>query len=222
MASYDDYLSLITSEHNQKPKYMAMLGLFATPLVDDQNLTASLPQKYDLDVAVGNQLDTVGRWIGLSRSLPVPISGVYFSWDAAGVGWDEGVWRSPFDPITGLTALDDETYRLFLKAKVGANHWDGTNAGWQQIMNLVFASTGTVVSYVDNQDMSMDVLITGATPPALSLQLIKQGYLQLKPAGVRINNYFITSVSSTPIFAWDAVPGTGFGGWDEGAWAIPL
>lgn len=222
MASYDDYLSLITSEHNQKPKYMAMLGLFATPLVDDQNLTASLPQKYDLDVAVGNQLDTVGRWIGLSRSLPVPISGVYFSWDAAGVGWDEGVWRSPFDPITGLTALDDETYRLFLKAKVGANHWDGTNAGWQTVMSYVFQGTGTVINYVDSQDMSMDVLITGILPSTLTLTLITQGYLSLKPAGVRINNYYVTSVPGAPIFAWDVMPGTGFGGWDVGAWATPL
>lgn len=222
MAQLADYDSLITSEHNQQPNYMAMLDTLGQPLVDAQNLSLTLNASFDIDVAYGNQLDVVGKWVGLSRQLAVPITGVYFAWDTNGVGWDQGAWQGQFDPDTGLVSLDDSTYRLFLKAKIGANQWDGTASTWVTIMNYVFQGTGTVISYSDNQDQSMDVLITGTTPSALSLALIKQGYLQLKPSGVRINNYYVTSVPGAPIFAWDASPGSGFDGWDSGAWATLL
>lgn len=220
--SLTDYTSLITSEHNQKPKYLAMVSLLAGTLVDIQNTTLGITGGYDLDVAVGDALDTLGRWIGLSRQVVTPITGVYFAWDTDGVGWDQGNWRGPFDPLTGLTTLDDDTYRLFLKATIGANHWDGTIEHWQSVMNYVFTGTGTVISFVDYQDMSMDVVITGVPPSALVKALIRDGYFILKPGAVRINGYFITSVPGTPIFAWDAPGSSSFAGWDTGSWAATL
>lgn len=221
-ATTDDYLQLITSQHRDRPKFAAMLRLLGDPLVANQNTALNLQQLYDLDVAVGSQLDTLGKWIGLPRQLQTPLAGVYFAWDDPALGWDLGAWKGLGDPDTGVVTLDNETYRLYLRAKIGANHWDGSDEQWQQITNYIFAGTGTVVSYSDNQDMSMDVLITGTMPSALTQGLIKQGYLTLKPAGVRINHYYVSSVPGAPIFAWDALPGSSFAGWDAGAWATPL
>ncbi|MGC7970039.1 DUF2612 domain-containing protein, partial [Salmonella enterica] len=72
----------------------------------------TLPFDFDLDQAIGVQLDAVGEWVGISRNITVPLAGVYFSFDIAGLGFDQGVWKGPFDPDTGLTTLDDDTYRL--------------------------------------------------------------------------------------------------------------
>ena len=121
-----------------------------------RDLYAGMPDTFDLDLAVGAQLDTVGRWIGLGRRVATPISGVYFALDIEGLGMDQGVWQGPFDPDNGLTVLDDDTYRLLLRAKIGANHWDGTLETSAAILNQIFQG-GTHVLIEDNGDMSVDI-----------------------------------------------------------------
>lgn len=215
------YTSLITSSHGDKPKFVAFVEAICEPFADIQANLEKMTRDFDLDVEVGAQLDILGLWAGISRTLPLPITGVFFALDTDGVGFDEGVWLGPYETGEQLTRLDDETYRLVIKAKIGANHWDGTIATWQQVMELVLQGTGTDITMIDRQDMSMDIVISGAAPSVLIQKLITQGYIQLKPAGVRINGYFITSVSGAPVFAFD-VDTAAYGGWDTGAWAISL
>lgn len=222
MAALDDYLALITSAHNQKPKYLEMLETLGSPLVDGQARALALNVAYDIDQATGARLDVLGKWIGLSRTLPAPIEGVYFAWNTAGVGWNEGVWKGPFDPDTGLVTLDDETYRVFLKSKIAVNNWDGRGATWRDLMAFAFSGTGTVIDLVDKQDMSIDVVISGTQPTKLMLELIKRGYLSVKPCGVRINAIYTSSVDGAPIFAWNAGETATFGGWNSGTWAITV
>jgi len=69
MANINDYLKLITSEHNQKPNFMALVSLLAQAGVDQQNLLASFSDLFDVDEAVGDQLDKIGQWVGVSRNL---------------------------------------------------------------------------------------------------------------------------------------------------------
>ena len=126
MATVTEYTELITSEHKGRPKFEAMVSLVAGAFVGTNNTALSLPSAFDLDTAVGAQLDVVGKWVGLSRQVAVPLSGVYFAWNTSAVGWNQGVWQGPFDPGTGLIDLDDGTYRILLRAKIGANSWDGT------------------------------------------------------------------------------------------------
>lgn len=152
MADLTDYSGLITSEHNQRPKFMAVVEALAQPMVDLQNVLGSMPGEFDLDSAVGAQLDAVGEWVGISRVVNTPLTGVYFSFDTAGLGFDQGVWKGPFDPDTGLTRLDDETYRLVLRAKIGANHWDGTLESSKAILNAIFSVGDAPVSIHANAE----------------------------------------------------------------------
>lgn len=221
MANVDDYLALITSEHNQAPNYMAMLTTLLQPLVDQQNLLQSLPGKFDVDLAVGQQLDFTGQWIGRSRYLETPLTGVYFAFDTAGVGFDEGTWKQPFDPVSGLTVLPDDTYRTVLYTTIAANQWDGTIPGAYEIWSTIFSVTGSQIFIQDNQDMTMDVAIFGAPLNAVIIALLTQGQIALKPAGVRINYYFVPSDPTAPIFGFDA-ESEGISGFDVGAWATIL
>lgn len=142
MADTSDYTGLITNEHSDKPKYMAMVGVVAQPLVDALNVSQGLSADFDLDLAIGAQLDQVGLWVGIGRRINTPLTGVYFSFDTEGLGFGQGVWKGPFDPDTGVIELDDETYRLLLRAKIAANHWDGTMETSKAILDAVFNPDG--------------------------------------------------------------------------------
>jgi hypothetical protein len=220
-AQLTDYTSLITSEHADKPKFMAMVSLLAQWGVDRRNLLASIPGLFDVDNAVGQQLDWTGQWIGQSRNIKTPLTGVYFSFDTAGVGFDQGTWFGPFDPTTGLTSLPDDSYRTLLYATIAANNWDGTVPGAYTAWNTIFQPLGYQILISDNQDMSMNITLIGPTPDAVTLALFTEGYLNLRPAGVLLNTYYTQSIPDVPVFGFD-VENTSISGFDVGAWAVPI
>lgn len=220
MAYIADYTGKITSEHADKPRFTAMVAAVAQCFVEGQNALGGMPASFDLDTAIGKQLDDVGLWVGVSRNVATPLAGVYFSLDAAGLGFDQGVWKGPFDPDTGVTSLDDETYRLLIRARIGANRWDGTLAGSKPILAQIFGG-GTQVFIQDNQDMSITVGIAGKVPSALFLALLSGGYIPLKPQTVRVNYYLVTSDDGASLFGFD-MGNEYVAGFDAGAWATPL
>jgi hypothetical protein len=219
-AQLTDYTSLITSEHQSAPRYMAMVSLLAQWAVDRRSLLASIPELYDIDTAVGQQLDRVGEWVGVSRKLSLPLTGVYFSFDAAGLGFDQGTWLGPFDPTSGLVSLPDDQYRILLYATIAANNWDGTVPTAYTAWNTIFAPLGYSILIEDNQNMTMDVVLVGPSPDAVTLALFTGGYLNLRPAGVGINNYYLPSVPGSPVFGMD-VETASIAGFDVGGWVIP-
>ncbi|HIE5943685.1 TPA: DUF2612 domain-containing protein [Burkholderia cepacia] len=220
MVDLTEYTALITSEHSDKPRFMATVEALVQPLVDQMGVLQSMPGRFDLDNAVGVQLDDVGLWVGVSRKIRTPLTGVYFSFDIAGLGFDQGTWKGPFDPDSGLTVLDDDTYRLVIRAKIGANHWDGTLEQSAAILNSIF-DADTHVFIEDHQDMSMTIGIAGKVPPATFLALLSGGYIPLKPEGVRVNYTVVTTVDGSPLFGFD-MSNQLVAGFDVGAWSRPV
>jgi len=213
------YTSLITSEHQSAPNFMAMVSLLAQWAVDRQNMLASIPGLYDIDDAVGSQLDAVGLWVGASRNLSVPLTNVYFSLDIAGLGLDQGVIQGPFDPTTGLVSLPDAQYRILLYATIAANNWDGTIPGAYTAWNTIFEPLGYSILIQDYQNRTMGIALIGPTPDAVTLALFKGGYLNLIPAGVGVAFYFQQSVPGVPVFGLDA-ENSSVAGLDVGALAL--
>ncbi len=213
------YTSLITSEHNQRPRFMAMVTLLAQWAADRQNMLASIPGLYDIDNAVGSQLDAVGQWVGITRKLAVPLTNVYFSLDVAGLGLDQGVIQGPFDPTTGLVSLPDAQYRILLYATIAANNWGGTVPGAYAAWNTVFQPLGYQILIQDYQNMTMGIALIGVTPDPVTLALFKGGYLNLTPAGVGIAYYFEPSIVGAPLFGLD-VENASIAGLDVGAMAL--
>lgn len=220
MADLSTYTDLVTPQHSDKPKYMAMLAAVFGCFVDQQNLLSSMPSAFDLDNAVGKQLDAVGLWVGVKRDVAVPITGAYFAWDTPGLGWDQGSWQGPFDPTTGISSLDDGTYRVLIKAKIGANHWDGTLPTAKTILDSVFTG-GSLAIIQDNGDMTITFGIAGTQPSALLRAILSQGLLPLKPEAVHVDGYVMTSIDGTPMFGLD-VENDYIAGLDVGALAIDL
>ncbi len=156
----DAYLNHITSQHRDKPKFIAWLSAFLNVIDDTYNCIKGFDKNFDLDNAIGNQLDILGQIIGVNRVLNFQPT-------------------DDFDP-----KLDDETYRLVLKAKIGKNMWQGTLPEIYTIWNNMFPDLK--LNIIDNQDMSMTAVIEGAIGQLKEL-LIANGYIIPKPSGVRIN-----------------------------------
>lgn len=211
------YLALITSKHNQKPKFMTMVQNVTQSIADNIAVMNSIPMLFDLDVAVGAQEDILGQWIGVARNIAVPLTGVYFSFDDPVLGFDSGTWFSDFNPITGIVVLDDEAYRTLLRARVANNQWDGTIPGAYAIWDTVFSGTGTGILIQDGENMHMTMALTGPVPNAVTLALFKGGYLSIKPAGVMIDAFLTPTVPDTPYFGFD-VENSAIAGFDVGAW----
>lgn len=212
------YQGLITSYHYDKPKYIETIGLSTAPLDATRTVIDGFISDYDLDAAAGTQLDAVGLWIGIGRTISTPITGVYFSLDTDNLGLDQGSWQGQYDD-GGFTALDDETYRTILRAKIAANNWDGSMSTLVDVYQQVFPDHSTTVGVVDNLNMTMSVYLMGHPVPAVMQSIISLGYLDVKPAGVRID-FTMTPVDGA-IFGFD-VNNQLISGFDTGTWAVNL
>lgn len=186
MSANTDYLLLVSASHADKPNYMAAVNALVAAFVDEMNVVGGLTTMFDVDTATGDQLDTIGLWVGATRNLVTPLTSVYFTWEGtAALGWDSGNWQGLYDPSTGLTALTDDAFRAFIKAKIAADCWDGTIPGATAIWQLAIPG-GQVVAIKDNQDMTMSVTTSTLTLTAVQTAMLNGGYLPLKPAGVKV------------------------------------
>lgn len=256
MRKVADYLAKVPPLHASKPKFMATIAAVMQPFADAQALLDGMPLVFDLDTAVGVQLDATGAWIGKTRIIPIPIPNAFFSFDTPGLGWDQGYWAGTFgDPSTYFVSLDDDTYRRLLYAKVLCNSSDGTIAKIQAIFDSYFtgaAYPSTMVAVFDNglppsntqwfsfddalrgfdvsnwysggslgnyasADMSIEVVIGGAWPTVVDLEILAQKLLPFAPSGVRID-YAVTTANGAPVFGVD-LETPYISGLDVGAWA---
>jgi hypothetical protein len=186
--------------------------------VQVQNLLSSMIPIFDLSLPpVGNQLDIIGQWVGISRNVNIPITGVYFSFDGTDptVGWDQGTWQ-PYNQPTSITVLPDDAYLTLIRAKIAANNWDGTIKGAYEIWDSIFPNFSILIQ--DYQNMTYALAIIGGIVDSLTVALLTGGYISLRPEGVLITEYFIAT-DTNPAFAWDIImPSTSLSGWDSGSW----
>lgn len=82
------YTNLITNYHRGKSLFVDHVDLSTRPLIDTSTALQNLITAFEIDSAVGVQLDVPGEWIGRTRIVSQPISGIYFSLDTDGFGWD--------------------------------------------------------------------------------------------------------------------------------------
>jgi hypothetical protein len=159
----DKYLNNITSQHRDKPKFIGWLSSNLTIIDGIYNALKTMDEKFDIDNAIGNQLDVLGTIIGRERTLTFqPLNN--------------------YDPV-----LDDETYRVLLKAKIAMNNWDGTIPQMYTIWNDIFGLDNDLsLQLQDNQDMSFNAYVTGYVDQ-IQQDLIQLGYIIPKPEGVRVN-----------------------------------
>lgn len=184
----DSYLNLITSEHYDKPKFMAWLT--AVLNIGDSGITVAnaIPSAFDVNQATGVSLDTLGQQIGRTRFLPFQLS--------------DGT-----NPV-----LDDSNFRTSLKAKIAQNQWDGTIPQMYELWNDAFPEANLQIK--DNQNMSMTATIRGQLG-LQSVELVTVGYIFPKPGAVSLDirwesditqsNYMALAVTTRDTYSVDCL-----------------
>ena len=192
-ALIDTYRRLLTSEYRHSPKLINWLLWLLNEGTTYTNFIQMFVKAFDLDVAVGQQLDTIGRLVGVRRLLDfVPSGG-----------------ESPL--------LDDATYRFLIKATIIKNTWKGKLEDLYSAWRILYPET-ELFQIQDLQDMTYNVIIAGAFT-SLQKELISKGYIIPKPEGVRINLMTITDTTGYPLFSYD-LDTLYYSGYNS-HWAVP-
>lgn len=166
------YLQLITSQYQNSPNYLNWLGADLQKYEDIAQCIISFQKSFDIDYAVGLQLNIIGTNLDVPRNVP-------------------------FQPSHGVSPiLDDNTYRLLLKATQAANTWNGTIDELYPIWQNLFPG-GTLI-IIDNQNMSATIII-GAGFTSIVQDLITHGFIIPRSEGVLYNYTFV----ELPIFGLD-------------------
>jgi len=166
------YTSLLTSEYRLAPNLNAWMNAKLQPFANTNACLASMNEAFDLDYAVGVQLDILGLIQGVSRTVG-------------------------FQPSGGVSpVLDDETYRLLIKATIANNLWQGTQSELYPIWQSLFPGGSLVIS--DGQNMECTIVLSG-TFTSIILDLINNGYIVPRPEGV----LYTYTYATLPIFGLD-------------------
>ena len=215
----NDYLDLITSEHRSRRKFGGTVTTAVAPLVTVQDfIDSTMLPAWDIDTAVGAQLDQIGEWVGVTRSVELPLTGAYFSWDRTkDLGWEHGYWQGKYDPSTGIISLADHVYRAVLFAKIASNVWDGTMSTMSNIWDDTMGTMSKLI-IMDHQDMSITLGLKGIAPNAVMTYVLISGRIPLKPEGVRIRKYVI---AKRQIFGFD-IANDAIQGFDVGEWGTEI
>lgn len=210
-----DYLALITSQYQSSTKFLSWLESLFGCIQDSASLLESMDLKFDLDYAIGAQLDIVGEIVGLNRKINIIIyeSDVGFTWDDANLGWDTGIWTEGNNEA--IYELDDDTYRSALRVKIVSNMWDGSIPVAYECFNNLFGSTMTV-AIQNNLNMTMDLIFYSSGSLLYLAYLFLGEYITFRPAGVGCTYHL--NDTGHDYFAWDIEEGM-FAGWDEGYWS---
>ena len=185
------YLNFITSEHATKPRYKSWVKTLLTPFVDSIDLNESIKTAFDLNTAIGVQLDTIGKWLVLSRHVN-------------------------FQPTDGSSPiLNDEYYRAILKAKVVKNQWKGTITNFYSFWNVLFKGQSLQIYLIDNQDMEPIAVIWSSSVTQMVQDLLTNNYIIPKPAGLGIT---VRRFDADTTFGFY---GTEFTGFDTGTFWTP-
>lgn len=201
MISEDFFLSLITSEHLDKPRFLSTVSASVAPFVSSISTLMSAPTLYDIDVAEGSQLDAVALWVGASRRVALPVD-PYFSWDTPSLGWEQGIWWEIGDPLTEVTFLSDADLRSLIRMKIQANIWKGDYAGLMRI--LYAALPNDAVVNVEDENMSLRITIKSEISTIMQ-SVISTQIISLAPFGVSASILFLPNDYTQGDFGGDII-----------------
>jgi len=187
------YTNLLIIQYNKLEKAKATIDLHVRTLLSD-NIACQVQDGYDLESAVGVQLDVLGKYIGTDRfSSSINTTGDFFgmtSYDTLGtdttVGFtdyanyltDSGGFIS-YNSIFSSGALNDDDYRFMLKLRIVQNNSNHSNG---EIDEGLFNYFGADLILSDTKKMKIYYFVTG---PNLNLAVIAfvKGLLP-RPMGV--------------------------------------
>ena len=163
------YLDRIESQHRGRLRFMEHTETLLEMIDGAYDVIREMPDDFNIETAVGKQLDVIGKRVGAFRKVEIPDSAYYG------------------------TELNDEEFRAYIYSRIFRNHWDGTAETFQKVWDCTL---GKIIDaeYFDNQDMTVTISISGSISNII-LAMILAGEIIPKPACVG----YIISTDNTSI-----------------------
>jgi hypothetical protein len=194
------YVKLLIIQYNNKPKARATIDALIRAHVIYDIMVKIRDEGYDLELAVGVQLDILGKYIGIDRVITgTAFTREYFGYAVYGDydfdfhGYMEyGAvvpdvqMRRYEESNQSLYTLTDAEYRIMLKLGIVRN---SSNASVKQIDDILDDLFGSEVYFTDRQNMTVVSYLIGEKYRRI-FQIAKSSGLLPNPAGVGV----VTSV----------------------------
>lgn len=190
-AASDFYTGLIILQYRTLPKATAQVQVQSRAAVAEM-IFSQIGPAFDLETAVGDQLDILGKYIGVPRNIGPPTPVEYFGYALAAGGGNTNGYTVAAGGVnlTGIyyrangsqrqsTDLTDVQYRFVMKMKIVLN---GTDNTMYSIQNYIARFFPGLISVVDNHDMSLTYTVSPDVPLPSS---VLEAYLPA-PMGVGI------------------------------------
>lgn len=206
----------VTEQFKDAPVFDKYLQLLIGDSLELQTVLKDLMEKRSIDTAVGRQLDIIGDIVGQPRELIdadlLEFFGFEGHWNAGPFGTitDTEVGAVFWDgnsKMTGNIVLNDDIYRIFIRAKIAKNT---TRATPEEIMRFVNFIFGTHSSTIEDEGRAAYRLMIGRALTRQEIGLLRhvnrsmthEGRLLPKPTGVRVN---YGSFNADAVFAFQGV-----------------
>lgn len=194
------YQDLMLNQYRNAERARATIALLVQEAICSL-VELDIQDAFNLDTAIGVQLDVLGQYIGFDRNVTIPIDRFYFKYTDylnpvslyagftlytdstvnAGSSW----YLYSFSD-TPNTSLDDDTYRTLLKLKIILNK--SHNTLYEIATDLWQFFAGDIICF-DSADMTISYAVN---PNAKSVAIIAaQVGLLPKPMAVGISGIFL-------------------------------
>lgn len=201
------YKNLLIIQYKGKPKAEATIALIAEIQAMD-NVEFDVESGFDINTAVGKQLDILGKWLGVNRdyqgtNYPDNIFGFtdYAGADSGQEGFSDyadyttkvGTFLTYNQIVGNKQKLNDEDYRIVLRLQIVCNN---ANMSQSAIDNLLFDYFGYGI--IASSDNLMDLTYFISPSVAKLGPVLLEKKVLPKPMAVRVS---AIATQDKPIFS---------------------
>jgi len=216
------YIELLIIQYNSKPKARSTIEALIMQLMI-YDLAIKVRDGYNIDDAIGLQLDILGKYLGSDRI----VTGTSFTRDYFGFCEYGNTVPFTFNPyikygdiapdvqyrryeesVASLFELNDTEYRFILKLKILQNNQKATNKNIDLLLEQYF---GDQVIFTDRENMTISYIFQSNIERLVTIAQSED--LLPKPAGVGLSVAFTPDITSifTMIQYGESAPSWGQG-----------
>jgi len=191
------YVNTLIIQYHDKPKAQATIRLFAKELLAN-GIIFDIRDGYDLETAIGKQLDVLGKYAGVDRYYQGQDLTGYFAFtdyvettpDAEKRGFSnysdfntkDGKWLIYDNALAISLSLNDDDYRILIKLKIIQNNSDHSH---KSIDDSMFKFFGSSVRADSDGNMTMYYFVPISKTEILKVAIQKD--ILPRPMCVRLN-----------------------------------
>ena len=220
MSFIDNYVDLLILQYRDLPKAEATIKALVEPYKNIYDVMAQFETAFDVDLAVGKQLDIIGKIVGVNRLVPFTIPKKYFGFSDNPLSYPMGdkfltvvsyPMKDKFEIPYTTGQLNDNDYRFFIKAKIIKNTVSAymIRAKGNSLQNAIDFLFDSKAYIVDNKNMSLTIYIDSTFDFSLT-PFINQLDIIPRPQGVDIKTVISYNTGDTFGFS-DNANSKGFG-----------